>query len=93
MLMNIILWVLFGALTGWIASIIMGTNEEQGPVANIIVGIIGAFIGGAVGRMLGGSGVSGFNLGSLLLAVLGAVILIFFIRLFSGGRGTTTNRL
>ncbi len=93
MIMNIILWVLFGALVGWIASLIMGTNSEQGPMANIIVGIVGAFIGGVLGRLLGGSGVSGFNLGSLLLAVLGSVILIFFIRLFNGGRGTTSTRL
>ncbi len=93
MFVSIVLWILFGALTGWIASMIMGTNAQQGPVANIIVGIIGAFIGGALGRMLGGSGVTGFNLGSLLLAILGSIILIFCIRLFSGGRGTSDTRL
>lgn len=84
MLMNIVLWVLFGALVGWIASIIMGTNREQGPMANVAVGIIGAIIGGAVGRMLGGEGVSGFNLGSLILGVIGAMILLFFMRLLTG---------
>ena len=92
MAMNIILWIIFGALAGWIASIIMRTNAEQGAVANIIIGIIGAFIGGVVARMFGGEGVTGFNLGSVLVAILGAVLLLFFIRLLSGGRGTTVSR-
>ena len=92
MAMNIILWIIFGALAGWIASIIMRTNAEQGAIANIIIGIIGAFIGGALARMFGGAGVTGFNLGSVLVAVLGAVVLLFFIRMLSGGRGNTITR-
>ena len=44
--MGVILWIIFGALVGWIASIIMGTNNEQGGLANIAIGIIGAIIGG-----------------------------------------------
>lgn len=90
MLLNIILWILFGALVGWIASLVMRTDAEQGAVGNIIVGIVGAFIGGAIARIFGGPGVTGFNLGSLLIAILGAIILIFFLRLFS--RGDTTPR-
>jgi uncharacterized membrane protein YeaQ/YmgE (transglycosylase-associated protein family) len=90
--MNIILWIIFGALVGWIASLIMRTDEEQGAIANIIIGIIGAFIGGAVARMLGGEGVTGFNLGSLIVAILGAVTLIFFIRMLSGGRDSRVPR-
>jgi uncharacterized membrane protein YeaQ/YmgE (transglycosylase-associated protein family) len=92
MALNIILWIIFGALAGWIASLIMRTDAEQGAIANIIIGIVGAFIGGAIGRMLGGPGVTGFNIGSVLLAILGSIILIFFIRLLSGGRGDTTTR-
>lgn len=84
MIMNIIMWILFGALVGWIASLIMKTDEEQGAVGNIIVGIVGAFLGGAIARIFGGSGVSGFNLGSLLVAILGAVILLFFLKMFTG---------
>jgi uncharacterized membrane protein YeaQ/YmgE (transglycosylase-associated protein family) len=91
MLMNIIMWTLFGALVGWIASLIMKTDAEQGAVGNIIVGIVGAFIGGAVARIFGGAGVTGFNLGSLLIAILGAVILIFFLRMFSRGSGTMSH--
>ena len=89
MLSSIILWILFGALAGWIASLIMKTDAEQGAVANIIVGIIGAFLGGAVARVFGGSGFDGFNLGSLLIAILGSIILLFFLKMFSGGRDHT----
>lgn len=92
MIVNIIMWILFGALVGWIASLIMKTDAEQGAVGNIIVGIIGAFLGGAVARIFGGSGVTGFNLGSLLIAILGAVILLFFLKMFTGNRDHTVPR-
>jgi uncharacterized membrane protein YeaQ/YmgE (transglycosylase-associated protein family) len=88
--MNIITWILFGALVGWIASLIMKTDAEQGAIANIVVGIIGAFLGGIVARMFGGGGVTGFNLGSLLVAILGAIILLFFLKLFTGRGHNTT---
>lgn len=81
-MMELIAWIVLGALAGWIASMIAGTNAEQGGIANIIVGIIGAFIGGLVLRLFGGTGVTGFNLPSLLTAVLGAVILLYVIKGF-----------
>jgi uncharacterized membrane protein YeaQ/YmgE (transglycosylase-associated protein family) len=74
--MNIIAWIIFGALAGWVASKIMGTDAEQGAIANIIVGIIGAFIGGFLMQIIGGSGVTGFNIKSFLVAVVGAVVLL-----------------
>lgn len=74
--MGIIAWIIFGALAGWIASIIMDTNEQQGAFANIVVGVVGAMIGGLLSRFVGGSGVTGFNIGSLLIAILGAVVLL-----------------
>jgi len=83
MILNIILWILFGAAAGWIASMIMGTNAQQGAIGNIVVGIIGAIIGGWVIGIFGAS-VSGFNLRSLLVAILGAIILLSIIRLFTG---------
>jgi uncharacterized membrane protein YeaQ/YmgE (transglycosylase-associated protein family) len=89
--LSIIMWIIFGALVGWIASIIMRTNEEMGAVSNIIVGIIGAFIGGAISRALGGSTATGFSFTSILMAVLGSCVLLFFIRLVSG-RGSTVGR-
>jgi uncharacterized membrane protein YeaQ/YmgE (transglycosylase-associated protein family) len=77
--MGIISWIIIGALAGWIASMITGKNKEMGAAANIVVGIVGGFIGGLVMNLLGGSGVTGFNIWSLLVAVLGSVILLWII--------------
>lgn len=80
--MGIILWIVFGALAGWLASLIMKTNRQQGALGNIVIGIIGALIGGFVMSLIGKSGVTGFNLYSLLVAILGAVLLLWLIRAF-----------
>ena len=77
--MGIIGWIVIGALAGWLASIMTGNNKEMGAGKNILVGIVGAFIGGFVMNLLGGSGVTGFNLWSLLVAVIGAVILLLIV--------------
>lgn len=74
--MGFILWIIFGALAGWLGSMITGRNGEQGAIGNIIVGIIGAVLGGWIANMLGFSGVTGFNLGSLLIAIFGAVLVL-----------------
>lgn len=89
--MNIILWIIFGALAGWIASIVMRTNAEQGGVANVIVGILGALIGGWLARVAFGVTVSAFSWGGLLIAIIGAVILLAVLRAFGafGGRGVS----
>lgn len=81
MLINILLWLLFGALTGWIASKIMNRDAQMGALGNIIVGIVGAFIGGFIMNSLGESGVTGFNIYSILVAIFGAVVLLFLIGL------------
>lgn len=78
--MGIILWIIFGGLVGWIASLIMKTDPQQGIVLNIIVGIVGAVIGGWLMNSLGGSSVTGFNLYSFMVAILGAVVLIFVVK-------------
>lgn len=78
--MGIILWVIFGAIAGWLASIIMKTDAQQGAVANILVGIAGALIGGFIFSLFGGGGVSGFNIGSLLVALVGAIVLIAILK-------------
>ncbi len=80
--MNILVWIIFGALAGWIASKIMNTDAEQGAIANIVVGIVGAFIGGFLMQALGKSGVDGFNLRSFLVAILGAVVLLAVYKSF-----------
>lgn len=74
-------WIVLGALSGWIAKAIM--KEEGGLLKNIVVGIIGALIGGGIVQMLGGSDVNGFNLYSFIVAVLGAMLLIYVVRLFT----------
>lgn len=79
--MNFIVWIIFGALAGWIASIIMGKNARMGCFANIFVGIVGAIIGGFIMNFFGARGVTGFNLPSLIVAVLGAVVLLFVVGL------------
>lgn len=84
--MGIILYIIFGGLVGWIASMIAGTNAQQGVLGNVIVGILGAFLGGIVANALGGSGVTGFNLGSFLVALAGAIVLLFIYKAIRGNR-------
>ena len=76
--MGILLWIVFGAIVGWVASMFMGTSE--GLVLDIFLGIIGAVLGGWLMSFFGKSGVTGFNLYSFLVALLGAVILIAIVK-------------
>ena len=80
--MNIILWIVFGALAGWIASLVMGTDESMGAMANIIVGILGAVIGGFLFNLFGLGGVTGFNVWSMVVAVIGSIVLLWLVSLF-----------
>mgnify|MGYP000714447450 FL=1 len=75
--MGYLAWLILGALSGWIASMIMGKDSEMGAFANIIVGIVGAFIGGFIFNFIGASGVTGFNIWSIIVAVIGACILLY----------------
>lgn len=81
---GIISWIVFGALAGWVASMIAGDNARQGWLGNIIVGIVGAFIGGLVFGFLFGGGqfTLGWNIGSFIAAVIGAIILLAILRMF-----------
>ncbi len=78
--MGIILWIIFGALVGWVASLVMKTDAEQGSFMNVVVGIIGAVVGGWLMSFFGQNGISGFNLYSFLVALLGAIVLIAIVR-------------
>lgn len=82
--MGIISWIIVGALAGWIASLIMGTNNQQGCLLDIVVGIVGAFIGGFVMNLLGFGTFTGFNLWSIIVAIIGAVILLAIIKAVRG---------
>ena len=80
--MGIIGWIIIGALAGWIASAMTGNNHKMGAGANIVVGIIGGLVGGLVMNMIGGRGVTGFNVWSLFVSIIGAVILLWMVNLF-----------
>lgn len=74
-------WIVFGALAGWVASIIAGRNDQQGCLTNIIVGIIGAFLGGFLFNVLTGNEVIiGWSLGSFIISVIGALVLLAILR-------------
>jgi uncharacterized membrane protein YeaQ/YmgE (transglycosylase-associated protein family) len=78
--MGIIVWIIFGGLVGWVASLIMNTDGQQGIFLNIIVGIVGAIVGGWIMGFVGGSGVVGFNLYSFLVALLGACVFVAILK-------------
>jgi uncharacterized membrane protein YeaQ/YmgE (transglycosylase-associated protein family) len=80
--MGIIGWIIIGALAGWIASMITGNDRRMGAGANILVGIIGGLIGGFAMNLAGGAGITGFNLWSLFVSVIGAVILLWIVNAF-----------
>jgi uncharacterized membrane protein YeaQ/YmgE (transglycosylase-associated protein family) len=87
--MNFIIWIVVGGLVGWVASIIMHTNGQQGILLNVIVGIVGAFIAGYVLTPLLGIGTinqGNFSLPALLVSLGGAIILLFVVGLFQGRR-------
>ena len=74
--MNFIIWIIFGAIAGWVASIITGKNRKMGAVANVVVGVLGAFIGAGIMSTLGMTVPEGLSLTGFLVAVGGSVILI-----------------
>ncbi|HXS80974.1 MAG TPA: GlsB/YeaQ/YmgE family stress response membrane protein [Gammaproteobacteria bacterium] len=83
--MGFIAWLIVGGLLGWLASMIMGTNDTQGKLLNVVVGIVGAFLGGLVLAPMFGTGTINqydFSFGSLVVSLLGAVILLFIVGLF-----------
>ena len=82
--MSILGWIVLGGVAGWIASIITGRNDRMGCITNIVAGILGAIVGGWIFTLFGASGVTGFNLGSLLVAIVGAVVVLAVINLIFG---------
>ena len=88
--MGIIVWLIMGGLVGWIASLIMGTSAQQGIILNVVVGIVGAMIGGfLLGPLLGAGSINeGITIMSFIVSLIGAVILLAIVNFFQ--RRSTT---
>lgn len=78
--MGILSWIIVGLIAGWLANVIMKDGSD-GLVGNIVLGVIGSFIGGFLMNLIGGHGVTGFNIYSILVATGGAVVLIAILRM------------
>lgn len=84
--MGIISWIIVGLIAGALAKLIMPGDDPGGIIVTTIIGMVGAVVGGLVVGLLGGSGATGFNIWSIVVATLGAVILLAVYRLIVGGR-------
>ncbi|MDK2905020.1 MAG: hypothetical protein PWP16_1271 [Eubacteriaceae bacterium] len=79
--MGIFTWIILGAISGWLASIITSNNKKMGLVKNVLIGILGAIIGGWIFSYFGQAGVTGLNLWSIFVSFVGAAILLVVINL------------
>src|SRR5215210_3370611 len=86
--MGFLIWLIIGGIVGWLASLVMRTDGQQGILLNVIVGIVGAFLGGLLISPLVGVGTinDGISIGSILVSLIGAVILLAIVNLFRRGR-------
>jgi uncharacterized membrane protein YeaQ/YmgE (transglycosylase-associated protein family) len=86
--MGFILWLIIGGVVGWLASLVMRTDGQQGILLNVVVGIVGAFLGGLIISPLVGVGTinDGISIGSVLVSLVGAIILLAIVNLFRRGR-------
>ena len=87
--MGIIIWLVIGGVVGWLASMVMRTDGQQGIILNVVVGIVGAFVGGFLLAPMFGTGTINshdFTLGGLAVSLLGAVILLAIVNLVRRGR-------
>jgi uncharacterized membrane protein YeaQ/YmgE (transglycosylase-associated protein family) len=74
--MGILIWIVLGLIAGWLASVVMKTDSQQGAMMDIILGVVGGLVGGFLMNLIGQNGVTGFNLYSVFVATLGAIVLI-----------------
>lgn len=82
--MGYIAWIVLGGVAGFIGSKIMGTDDSQGIILNIVVGVIGAWLGGYLFSFMGFAAVTGFNFYSLGVSVVGAVVLLWVVKMVRG---------
>ena len=86
--MNLIIWLIVGGVVGWLASLIMRTDGQQGIILNVVIGIVGAFLAGWFIAPMAGVGTinqNNFSLASVLVSLVGAVILLAIVNLFRRG--------
>ena len=89
--MGIIAWIVLGLIAGAIAKAIMPGRDPGGILVTMLIGIVGAFLGGFLGNLLTGSGLNGFSLWSIVLAIVGSLILLWVYRAATRSRNTTTH--
>jgi uncharacterized membrane protein YeaQ/YmgE (transglycosylase-associated protein family) len=87
--MSFIAWIVLGLIAGAIAKAVMPGNDPGGIIVTILIGIVGAFLGGFLGSMIAGTGLNGFSLWSIVLAVVGSILLLWIYRLATRRRATT----
>jgi uncharacterized membrane protein YeaQ/YmgE (transglycosylase-associated protein family) len=81
---EIIAFLVLGGIAGWLASLVMGTDGSQGISLNVVVGVVGAFLGGTLFNAFGAAGVTGFNIYSFVVAIVGSVLLLGIVQLVRG---------
>jgi len=81
--MGLLSWIIVGGLAGWLSTKIITPKKKKGCFSGIALGIVGAIVGGFLVSILGGTGGTGFNLYSILIATLGAVVIIWVARQFN----------
>ncbi len=86
--MGIISWIIVGLIAGLLAKLVLPGRDPGGFIVTTLIGMAGAVVGGFIIGIIGGAGTTGFNIWSILVATLGAVILLAIYRLFTGGRRT-----
>ena len=84
--MGILTWIVVGLIAGLLAKVILPGDDPGGLIITTLIGMVGAVVGGFVVGILGGVGATGFNVWSIMVATLGAIILLAVYRLFAGGR-------
>ena len=86
--MGILAWIVLGLIAGAVAKAIMPGKDPGGFIVTILIGIVGAFLGGFLGNLVTGTGLNGFSLWSILLAVLGSLLLLWIYRMTTQGART-----
>jgi len=89
--MGFVAWIVLGLIAGAIAKAIMPGDDPGGIIVTILIGIVGAFLGGFLGNLVTGTGLNGFSLWSVILAILGSLLLLWIYRMTTRGRTRTTS--